>query len=164
MLRAYPSAILSPWPLLSIPPARTPAQARPALCNARPSRPLTPEHPAQFGAAPRVPPGKGRGGGGAAAEGRGGWPLHHVTSSCGRASPRSTLRSPRASAARFPPMGRRSGRQGVGLLRGPGAAACRWLFPPLGCDCTRFWPHGSLCLSESASSPCLPYHHSLSHR
>ena len=112
--RAYPAAILSPRPPLRLPPTRTPVQDLPALRNARPSRTLTPGRPAQFGAAPSVPPGKGRGG--AIAEGRGGWPAHHVTPSCGRAPQCSTHRQPARKRSQVPADGPPRREVGRGFL------------------------------------------------
>lgn len=67
--RVYPAAILFPWPPRRIQPARAPAGTRPGLRDARPSRTLTHRRPTQCAAPPSVPPGKGRGGGGAGSEG-----------------------------------------------------------------------------------------------
>ena len=104
-----------PWTPQRIPPGQAPAPGLLGLRYARPSRTLTPGSPAQFGAAPSVPPGKGRGGEGRL-RGAGQLPEHHVTPSRAVLLPSLVA----ASRAQAQPGSRRpaekAGRLGVGWL------------------------------------------------
>lgn len=93
-------------PLYALPPTRTPVQDLPALRNARP-RGHSPLAALRSSGRLRYPAGKGAGQGDCG--GRGGWPAHHVTPSCGRAPQCS---SPAARAQAQPGSRRRAAQAG----------------------------------------------------